>query len=203
MFGFAKRIAFPQLMGQGIELRLPSKSDHTIWQNFRQQNGEFLTPFIPKWSAKDLSAESYAILVKNAHQAAEKGTDYSYFIFDLDSDGQNAQKPVLVGGITLSNVRYSAARHANVGYWLGENYIGKNFMGRAIALCQDFAFNTLKLNRIHAACLPDNQASINVLRKAGFEEEGFAPQFLQINGTYQDHNLYGLTATRYMTIKGN
>jgi ribosomal-protein-alanine N-acetyltransferase len=56
----------------------------------------------------------------------------------------------------------------------------------------------LQLNRVHAACLPDNQASRRVLEKNGFREEGFAENYLQIDGNWRDHVLYGLTRGRYL-----
>ncbi len=203
MFGFFPNSSKTQLRGQGIKLCLPEKANYVEWLSLRNRNKEFLTPFEPKWAAVDLTARSFSLRVKNARRAARQGTDYSFFIFDTGANGKKAPASILVGGITLSNVRYRAARHANIGYWLGKEYLGMNYMGRAMALCLDFAFNSLKLQRVHAASMPHNQSSINVLLKAGFEKEGFSREFLQIAGTYQDHNLYGLTARHYMTIKGN
>ena len=55
-----------------------------------------------------------------------------------------------------------------------------------------YAFTTLRLHRIEAACLPTNEASIRLLEGAGFAREGFARAYLRINGTWQDHVLYGL-----------
>lgn len=203
MFGLIENSSLVQLAGQGIKLCLPTKTNYAEWLNLRNRNKEFLTPFEPKWASVDLTIRSFSLRVKNARRAAKQGTDYSFFIFDTCADVENASASILVGGITLSNVRYRAARHANIGYWLGRDHTGLNYMGRAMALCLDFAFNRLKLQRIHAASMPHNQVSINVLQRAGFEKEGFAREYLQIAGTYQDHNLYGITARRYMTIKGN
>jgi ribosomal-protein-alanine N-acetyltransferase len=41
--------------------------------------------------------------------------------------------------------------------------------------------------------MPDNEASIRVVEKAGFRKEGFAPNYLRINGSWRDHNLYATT----------
>ena len=53
-----------------------------------------------------------------------------------------------------------------------------------------FAFGTLKLHRIEAACIPTNIASIRLLEKTGFKREGFARKYLCIDGHWQDHLLY-------------
>jgi ribosomal-protein-alanine N-acetyltransferase len=57
----------------------------------------------------------------------------------------------------------------------------------------DFAFRTLGLHRLEAACIPDNAPSRRLLVKAGFAEEGFAQAYLKINGAWRDHVLFGLT----------
>ena len=47
-------------------------------------------------------------------------------------------------------------------------------------------------NRLEAACLPRNTASIRLLEKVGFSREGYARKYLCIDGRWQDHVLYGL-----------
>jgi len=53
-----------------------------------------------------------------------------------------------------------------------------------------FAFASLKFNEMEAACFPANVASIRLLEKTGFKREGFARQYLCINGVWQDHLLF-------------
>jgi ribosomal-protein-alanine N-acetyltransferase len=55
-----------------------------------------------------------------------------------------------------------------------------------------FAFGTLRLHRLEAACIPNNVASVRLLEKTGFRREGFAREYLCINGVWQDHLLYAL-----------
>jgi ribosomal-protein-alanine N-acetyltransferase len=63
-------------------------------------------------------------------------------------------------------------------------------MTRAVRALVPFAFGTLRLHRIEAACIPDNAASIGLLEKTGFVREGYAREYLCINGLWQDHLLY-------------
>jgi len=53
-------------------------------------------------------------------------------------------------------------------------------------------FYDLRLHRLEAACLPGNEASKHLLRNLGFIEEGYARNFLRINGTWQDHLLFAI-----------
>jgi ribosomal-protein-alanine N-acetyltransferase len=65
-------------------------------------------------------------------------------------------------------------------------------MTDAVRASLPFAFVTLGLHRLEAACLPHNHASARVLHKAGFKREGTARRYLKINGSWQDHDLFAL-----------
>ena len=180
------------LHGQSVQLRLPQLADYEQWYALRRSSRDFLLPFEPRWTEADLARRVFVSRVRRAREEAEEGTDYSLFIFTDDG-----QSEILVGGVTLSNVRRRAAQFVNLGYWMGQQYAGKGLMTKAVATCLPFVFDTLDLHRIHAAFLPHNTASRRVLEKNGFAEEGFAENYLQINGRWEDHVLFGLTRERY------
>jgi ribosomal-protein-alanine N-acetyltransferase len=182
----------PVLMGPRVTLRAPRAGDYMAWRNLRRESREFLKPFEPRWSEADLSHRVYSSRLKRGRDEAKAGTDYSFFIF-LRQEGRE----VLVGGITLSNIRRRAAQFVNLGYWMGREHAGQGLMTEAVGMVVPFVFETLGLHRIHAAFLPDNTASRRVLEKNGFKEEGFAENYLQIDGKWCDHVLFGLTRERY------
>ena len=82
------------------------------------------------------------------------------------------------------------AQAASLGYWVGEPYIKQGFMTRGVKALVPAAFDLLRLHRIEAACIPTNIASVKLLEKTGFRREGYARQYLCINGIWQDHLLY-------------
>ena len=98
----------------------------------------------------------------------------------------------LLGGITFSNVRRGVAQSASLGYWIGAPHAHQGYMTEALSAVLDFAFDHLALHRVEAACLPDNEASQGLLLKIGFQDEGYARQYLRINGRWQDHRLFAL-----------
>ena len=57
-----------------------------------------------------------------------------------------------------------------------------------------FVYGNLRLHRLEAACLPSNRASLSLLTKCGFLQEGRARRYLKINGRWEDHLLFGLVA---------
>jgi ribosomal-protein-alanine N-acetyltransferase len=182
----------PVLMGPRVTLRAPRAGDYMAWRNLRRESRDFLKPYEPRWSEADLSHRVYSSRLKRGREEAKAGTDYSFFIF-LRQDGRE----VLVGGVTLSNIRRRAAQFVNLGYWMGREHAGQGLMTEAVGMIVPFVFETLGLHRIHAAFLPDNVASRRVLEKNGFKEEGFAENYLQIDGKWCDHVLFGLTRERY------
>ena len=70
---------------------------------------------------------------------------------------------------------------------------GRNITPTAVALTIDECFSGLGLHRIEIAIRPDNQASLRVVDKLGFRQEGRAARYLHINGRWHDHLLYALT----------
>jgi len=180
------------LRGSRVLLRLPQMQDYEPWYHLRKNSREFLKPFEPRWTEADLARRVFVTRVRRARQEAEEGTDYSFFIFLHEN-----KRETLVGGITFSNVRRRAAQFVTLGYWMGENYAGRGLMSEAVATTLPFVFDTLDLHRIHAAFLPGNTASRRVLEKNGFVEEGFAQNYLQIDGRWEDHVLFGLTKEHY------
>lgn len=180
------------LRGQRVLLRLPQMQDYTAWYELRRASQDFLRPFEPRWTELDLARRVYATRVRRARQEAEEGTDYTFFAFLPGERGD-----ILVGGITLSNIRRRAAQFVTLGYWMGQPYAGQGLMTEAVGLALPFIFETLDLHRVHAAFLPNNTPSRRVLEKNGFVEEGFAERYLQINGRWEDHVLMGLTRERW------
>ncbi|TMV57748.1 GNAT family N-acetyltransferase, partial [Thioclava sp. BHET1] len=97
---------------------------------------------------------------------------------------------MLVGAITLDNIRRGPAQAGTLGYWVGEPFARHGYMREAILGVVHYAFRTLDLSRIEAACLPENAASRGVLESCGFKYEGVAQSYLQINGRWRNHVLY-------------
>jgi len=175
-----------QLIGPRVLLRAGHPEDWKVWRGLRDMSRDFLVPWEPLWPPNSLSYGFYCSLLRRHWREWRKGSGFAFAIFTY-----TGPRPVLVGGITLGDVVYAAAQKGTIGYWLGKPYVGQGLMTEAVGLVCDFAFQTLHLQRVEAGCLPHNEASKALLRRAGFEQEGYAKAYMQINGKREDHLLWG------------
>ena len=71
-------------------------------------------------------------------------------------------------------------------------YRNMGYMTEALHFLVSFIFTELKLHRIEAYVNPDNNASIHLLKKLEFTEEGIAHGSAWIQGVWQDHLRFAL-----------
>ncbi|MFF5675383.1 GNAT family N-acetyltransferase, partial [Streptomyces hygroscopicus] len=56
------------------------------------------------------------------------------------------------------------------------------------------AFGELGLHRLEANIQPDNTPSLALVKRLGFEREGYSTAFQFINGEWRDHERWAITA---------
>ena len=173
-----------RLTGDKVYLRPAERGDFEEWANLRARSRDFLTPWEPTWPSDALSRPNFRARI--ARYAEDWRTDqgYNFFIFRADD--------ALVGGVGLSNVRRGVAETASLGYWVGAPFARQGMMTAALPLVLDFAFDRLRLHRVEAACLPINVPSRALLVRTGFQQEGYARNYLLIDGKWQDHLLFAI-----------
>lgn len=174
-----------RLSGHGLTLRFPEHRDYPQWQALRQASAGFLIPWEPRWPKDDLTRAGYRRRLRRYRQDADQGSSFTWLITD-SVDG------TLYGGITLSSIRLGVSRSAQIGYWMGEQHAGRGIMKKALSIVLDTAFSTMALERVEAACLPENRRSYRLLEAAGFRKEGIARSYLEIDGERRDHALYAI-----------
>jgi ribosomal-protein-alanine N-acetyltransferase len=177
--------ASPTIRAARVTLRAPALSDFAQWARLREESRSFLAPWEPIWPVDDLTKLAFRRRIRRYQREIRNGTGYPFFIFSPDEE-------TLLGGLTLAQIQRGVTQSAVLGYWMGARHAGKGLMSASVRAVIGFAFDTLHLNRIEAACLPHNAASTALLEKVGFSREGYARKYLCIDGRWQDHVLYGL-----------
>jgi len=178
-----KSAARPVITTPRLYLRLPVMGDWADWARLRAQSREFLIPWEPAWGDDDLTRPAFRDRLRRYRGYAQEGLGFALFLF---CGSQN----ILMGGVTISNIRRGAVQSATIGYWMGSNHAGQGYMTEAVGALIPFLINDLQLHRIEAACVPENERSIRLLLGQGFMQEGLARNYIRINGHWRDHLLF-------------
>ena len=176
-----------ELVGEDILLRPPRSADYAPWAQLRAASRLHLAPWEPMWVRNELTKTAFRRRLRFYEREARDDHGYAFLIFSTTNN-------MLMGGVTLSNVRRGVCQSAMLGYWLGAGHVGQGFMTRAVGTVLPFVFETLKLHRLEAATQPHNTRSIGVLERNGFQQEGRLKSYLKIDGVWQDHLLYARIA---------
>jgi [ribosomal protein S5]-alanine N-acetyltransferase len=187
LFTSIVRREFP-IKGEGVYLRASEMRDFAQWAALREQSRAFLTPWEPAWPVDDLTRASFRYRVRRHAEELARDEGYSFFIFRDQDD-------TLLGGLSFGHVRRGVSQSATLGYWMGEPYAGKGYMTAAVRAAVAYAFERQGLHRIEAACLPTNAPSRRLLERVGFQHEGFARSYININGQWRDHLLFAMLET--------
>jgi len=100
----------------------------------------------------------------------------------------------LVGYVNINNIVRAALRSGYLGYGAFRSHTGRGLMTAGLAAVVSDAFTSLGLHRLEANIQPDNSASLNLVKRLGFQREGFSPRYLLIDGQWRDHERWAVLA---------
>ena len=178
--------AAPQLISTRTIIRLADRSDVPAILDYYTQNKLHLAPFEPK-KCDNFYTQSYWCKEVEARWQAFKSDSYlKLFLFSQDNP------KAIAGSINFANFIHGSFQSCTLGYSLAVDRQGKCYMSEALEIAIAYVFTQLNLHRIMAAYLLDNQRSGKLLKRIGFVVEGYACDYLMINGQWQDHILTSL-----------
>ncbi len=109
----------------------------------------------------------------------------------------------LCGVLNLSDIRREPLQSANLGYYALAPFTGLGYMTEGVQLVLRQAFLRLKLHRIEASVQPDNAASIRLIVRSGFQEEGFSRRMVRIGGRWRDHLRFAILAEDWRALRSS
>jgi len=143
-------------------------------------------------SAMQFSQEYHAPWV-DAPKTQEKFAEY------LNKYNQANNKSFLIkynnkisGVINLNEIVMGCFKSAYLGFYGAKQFSGLGIMQEGLRLVIEQAFNDLGLHRLEANIQPTNTRSINLVKKLGFNKEGFSPKYLYINNQWCDHERWAI-----------
>jgi ribosomal-protein-alanine N-acetyltransferase len=176
----------PTLRTDRFELRPADESDVPQLLSYRLANADHFEPFEPERSADHFTDGYWLRQVESDHQQFEAGLAVRLYIFE---PGPGA---AVLGLVAFSNIVRGPFQSGFLGYALAESQQGRGLMTEALRLGIDYMFGEMNLHRISANYLPHNTRSAAVLKRLGFTVEGYARDYLRIEGRWQDHILTSL-----------
>lgn len=177
-----------RIHGDLIEIRILELADTGRLHRYRLENRMFLQPFEPLQSEESYTMEATRDSIVQMEAEQERGNSYAFGIFLADE---------LIGRIRLSSIVRGPWQNANLGYAISEKLNGQGYMTEAVKLVLGFAFKEAGLHRVQAAVMPRNLGSLRVMEKNGLRLEGLAQRYLNINGVWEDHAIYAITAEEW------
>ena len=179
------------LHGRRVMLRTLSEADYDGWVEVRRRCHDWLLKWEPRSAHSSHLAEdrrSFASRCAIRERERQMGTGFGFGIFYAGR---------FVGEITLSSIQRGPLQSAFIGYWIDEAVAGRGLMPEAVVTVLQYAFESLRLHRVEVNIIPRNDASRRVVEKLGLRAEGVAERYLEIDGAWEDHARYAMTAEEW------
>jgi ribosomal-protein-alanine N-acetyltransferase len=179
----------PYFVTPRLVVRVAGANDLDAIVRYVTENAAFLQPWEPIRPVSYYSAAYWRIQISRDSEDVLQDRGVRLFLFDRESTDAK-----VCGVATFGNLVRGAAQYCTLGYAIAESAQGKGLMREALEEAAiPYIFETLGLHRIHANYLPRNERSGGLLRRLGFSVEGYARDYLLINGRWEDHILTSRT----------
>lgn len=171
-----------ELVHGDLLLRPLRRRDRREYTEVRRANLQWLTP----WEATvpDPTWRPPGFLEMRSQLAASAKAGRS-LPFALEVAGR------FRGQVTVSGFQWGSLAAATIGYWIDRRVAGQGHMPIAVALATDHCF-AAGLHRMEIAIRPENAASLRVVDKLGFRDEGIRERYMHIDGDWRDHRIFSL-----------
>jgi ribosomal-protein-alanine N-acetyltransferase len=188
----------PKASSDRVYIRHLSPSDRLQWLQVRVASRDLHQPWepAPPPGFDPWSDEAFDLALATCNQVDRQ----RFLVFERSTNQ-------LVAQVGLSQICRGPFNSAVMGYWGSALTAGSGYVAAGVRLVISHAFtptvsieglsvNTsgLGLHRVEANIIPENLASIRVVRSVGMWLEGFSPRYLQIAGTYRDHLRFAITS---------
>jgi [ribosomal protein S5]-alanine N-acetyltransferase len=179
------------LHGRRLVLRTLTEHDYEGWAEVRVRCRNWLQRWEPRpATATHLPEDRRSFVSRCSIRERERqlGTALGFGIF---VGGR------FTGELTLSSIQRGPLQSAFIGYWIDEAEAGNNYVPEAVVTLMQYAFETLRLHRLEINIIPRNTASRRVVEKLEVRFEGVAERYLEIDGAWEDHARFAITAEEW------
>ena len=180
-------IDLPRIETKRLILRVPEPPDAAAMARFVTENREHFAPWEPLHPPEYFTEAHWWETLEKSVDEARCGRSLRLVFFAAGDDGGK-----ILGQCSFSGIARGPFQAAFVGYGLHHREVGKGYMEEALRGAIDYMFDERRLHRIMANYMPVNERSGRLLKKLGFTHEGYARDYLNIAGAWEDHILTSL-----------
>jgi ribosomal-protein-alanine N-acetyltransferase len=177
-----------ELVTKRLVVRTPRRGDGQLYAKYYSDNREFLQPWSPTFRTEMFSGRGWEESIPTILQQMYQGSAYRFCII--------AEKE-LIGVANITDVKQHPFFGGILGYTLSEKHQGQGVMAEALEAVIGYLFEEQNMHRISAMYMPRNERSGRLLRKLGFQVEGYARDYLLIDGQWEDHVMTSLVNEKW------
>lgn len=180
----------PQIESERLILRLAVQDDLLSVIEYWRNNKDHLAPFGPKWPEDFFTESFWKTQIDQLQNEFAREVSVRMFLFERATNAA-------VGHLSFAGIMRSAAQFCYLGYGLAQDRQGRGYMSEIVPCAIKYAFEELKLHRVMANYMPTNERSGRLLKRLGFTVEGYARDYLCLNGKWENHILTSITNHNY------
>lgn len=159
--------------------------------DFLSANAAHFAPWDPPAPPDHLEPSRWAAQCKTSLTEFEAGSSIRLAL------SHAAAVDRIIGSANVTQICRGPLQAGILGYRLGRDWEGKGLMQEALKAVLDYLFEVQRLHRIHANYIPTNVRSGRLLARLGFTIEGYARNYLFIDGAWRDHVLTSRVHPRF------
>ncbi len=182
-----------QIETERLVLRSARAGDGAMLAEAIQESLAALKPWMP-WANMDVSAEAEEMVARRSYARFQTREDFVFLLFDKATSK-------LAGGSGLHRIDWDVPRF-EIGYWVRTSFAGKGYISETVNALTEFAFKTLRAERVEIRMDDLNRASWRVAERCNFTLEGtLRSDALAVNGTLRNTRVYSKIRSEWLEEK--
>ena len=178
----------PTLVTSRLRLTIPEAGDAEAMAAYFDANRDHLGPWSPPQPREIADAAFWRSRLPTFADDFRRDAALRFALFPFEGDTRS-----IVGTANFTQIFRGPFQACYLGYSIGRAYEGRGLMREALEAGIAYVFGEMHLHRIMANYVPTNERSGRLLRRLGFVVEGYARDYLYIDGAWRDHVLTALT----------
>lgn len=169
-----------------LQLRLLQDNAAPQVLDFYSRNREAFEKWEPDRPGNFYTASHQAALLRVEFQMAARKTALRFWVFCKEAPNQ------IIGTVSFQEISRSIYQSCRIGYKFDPSFWHQGYASEALFGAIGIVFQEMGLHRVEALVLPENTASIRLLERLGFRNEGISYGCVYLHGQWCDHLRFSL-----------